>query len=122
MNTPAPSAACTALVVGAGPVGLTLAAHLHHHGLTGRIIDRNPTPSDKSKALVLWGRTLEMLDDLGVAGDFLHAGSFLNNACLHGGARLLARIPFTTAGTEYPRPLMLAQSETERLLAEHLQR
>jgi 2-polyprenyl-6-methoxyphenol hydroxylase-like FAD-dependent oxidoreductase len=122
MNAPSAADSCTALVVGAGPVGLTMAAHLHHHGVACRIIDRSPAPSETSKALVLWGRSLEMFDDLGVAEDFLRAGVFLNAASLHGGARLLARIAFAAAGTEYPRPLMLAQSETERLLAEHLHR
>lgn len=113
---------CTALVVGAGPVGLTMAAHLHHHGLSCRIVDRSPTPSDKSKALVIWARTLEMLDDLGIVGDFLSAGMLLNAARLHGGSRLLTRIVLDPVGTHYPRPLMLAQSETERLLTEHLSR
>jgi 2-polyprenyl-6-methoxyphenol hydroxylase-like FAD-dependent oxidoreductase len=63
-----------------------------------------------------------MLADLGIVGEFLSAGRFLNAARLHGGRRLLAHIPFEPAGTEYPKPLMLAQSETERLLIEHLQR
>lgn len=122
MNPPSQTGSCASLIVGAGPVGLTLAAHLHHHGMPCRIIDRAPAPSDKSKALVVWGRSLEMLDDLGIVEDFLRAGVFLNSACIHGGARILVRIPFTLEGTEYPRPLMLAQSETERLLAEHLRR
>ncbi len=122
MNPPSVAGSCAALVVGAGPVGLTLAAHLHHHGIACRIVDRAPAPSDKSKALVLWGRSLEMLDDLGIAEHFLRAGVFLNAAHLHSGARSLARIQFTLEGTEYPRPLMLAQSETERLLTEHLRR
>jgi 2-polyprenyl-6-methoxyphenol hydroxylase-like FAD-dependent oxidoreductase len=122
MNPSFTGGSCATLVVGAGPVGLTLAAHLHHHGIACRIIDRAPTPSDKSKALVLWGRSLEMLDDLGIAEVFLRAGMFLNAAHLHSGARSLARIQFAQEGTEYPRPLMLAQSETERLLTEHLQR
>jgi 2-polyprenyl-6-methoxyphenol hydroxylase-like FAD-dependent oxidoreductase len=113
---------CTALVIGAGPVGLTLAAHLHRHGLACRIVDRSPTPTDKSKALVLWGRSLEMFDDLGIVGDFLSAGRCLNAATLHGGGRQLVRIAIEPPDTEYPRPLMLAQSETERLLREHLQR
>jgi 2-polyprenyl-6-methoxyphenol hydroxylase-like FAD-dependent oxidoreductase len=122
MSTPSAAGSCAALVVGAGPVGLTLAAHLHHHGLACRLIDRAPTPSDKSKALVLWGRSLEMLGDLGIAGDFVQAGRFLDAVNLHGGSRVLAHIAFTLDGTEYPKPLMLAQSETERLLLEHLQR
>jgi 2-polyprenyl-6-methoxyphenol hydroxylase-like FAD-dependent oxidoreductase len=99
-----------------------MAAHLHRHGLACRLIDRSPTPSDKSKALAVWGRTLEMLDELGIAGDFVAAGKFLNAVRFHGSGRLLARIPFEAAGTVYPKPLMLAQSETERLLTEHLRR
>src|SRR5262249_53158587 len=122
MSTPSTTGSCAALVVGAGPVGLTLGAHLHHHGLACRLIDRAPAPSDKSKALVLWGRSLEMLDDLGIASDFVQAGRFLNAARIHGGSRLLVRISFTPEGTKYHRPLMLTQSETERLLTEHLQR
>src|SRR6185437_8031231 len=120
MSAPQANSSCIALVVGAGPVGLTMAAHLHHHGLACRIIDRSPTPSDKSKALVLWGRSLEMLDNLGIVANFLSAGRFLNAACLQDGHRVLARIPFASTGTEYTKPLMLAQSETERLLTEHL--
>jgi 2-polyprenyl-6-methoxyphenol hydroxylase-like FAD-dependent oxidoreductase len=122
MNPSSAAGPVPALVVGAGPVGLTMAAHLHHHGIPCRIIDRAPAPSDKSKALVVWGRSLEMLDDLGIAEDFLRAGTFLNSSSIHGGSRRLVRILFTLEGTEYNRPLMLAQSETERLLAEHLRR
>jgi 2-polyprenyl-6-methoxyphenol hydroxylase-like FAD-dependent oxidoreductase len=122
MNPSSVAGPLPALVVGAGPVGLTMAAHLHHHGIRCRIIDRAPAPSDKSKALVVWGRSLEMLDDLGIAEDFLRTGTFLNSARIHGGPRPLVHIPFTLEGTEYNRPLMLAQSETERLLAEHLRR
>ncbi|MHB1423061.1 MAG: FAD-dependent monooxygenase [Gemmataceae bacterium] len=122
MNLPPALTTCPALVVGAGPVGLTMAAHLHHHGIACRILDRSPHPSETSKALVLWGRSLEMLDDLGIVEPFVRAGMFLNASRLHGGSRLLVRIPFTPSGTEYPRPLMLAQSETERLLTEHLGR
>lgn len=82
MNALRSSSGCPALIVGVGPVGLTLAAHLHQHGLACRIIDRAPAPADKSKALVLWGRSLEMLDNLGIVDDFLPAGLFINAAQL----------------------------------------
>jgi 2-polyprenyl-6-methoxyphenol hydroxylase-like FAD-dependent oxidoreductase len=121
MSEPQPSS-CAALVVGAGPVGLTMAAHLARHGLACRLIDRAPAPSDKSKALVIWARSLEMLDELGIVGNFEAAGMFINASRLYGGGRLLTRIPQNAAGTHYPRPLVLAQSETERLLTEHLGR
>jgi 2-polyprenyl-6-methoxyphenol hydroxylase-like FAD-dependent oxidoreductase len=99
-----------------------MAAHLHHHGVTCRIVDSSPQPSDKSKALVLWARSLEMLDDLGITGDFLPAGKFLQGSCIYAGRRTLVHLAFQTPGTEYPRPFTLAQSETERLLLEHLRR
>jgi len=108
------------LVVGAGPVGLTMAANLRRHGIGCRVVDKSPTPTETSKALVLWGRSLEMLDDLGIVGPFLAAGRLMGAANLYGEGRLLAHIPLDVEGTEYPRPLMLAQSETERLLTAHL--
>jgi 2-polyprenyl-6-methoxyphenol hydroxylase-like FAD-dependent oxidoreductase len=117
-----PSPSGLILVVGAGPVGLTMAAHLHHHGLPCRLIDRSPAPSDKSKALVVWARTLEMLENLDIVAPFLTAGMFLNAARLYGNGKLLVEITFGHADTAYTQPLMLAQSETERLLIEHLER
>lgn len=112
---------CTALVVGAGPVGLTMAAHLHRHGINCRIVDRSPQPSPYSKALVIWPRTLEMLDALGVADRFVAAGMFAPAVSVYGGRRLLIRLASDVADTRFHRPLMLPQNETERLLAEHVQ-
>lgn len=40
------------LVVGAGPVGLTMASEMARYGLSVRIIDKNTERTDKSKALV----------------------------------------------------------------------
>jgi 2-polyprenyl-6-methoxyphenol hydroxylase-like FAD-dependent oxidoreductase len=48
------------LIVGAGPVGLTMAAELARYGIELRIID--PHATEASKALALWSRTLELMD------------------------------------------------------------
>ena len=68
MNTPV-------LIVGAGPVGLTLACELTRYQVPVRIVDKAAQRTDKSKALVLWSRTLELLDrgDQGSA-PFVEAG------------------------------------------------
>lgn len=50
------------LIVGAGPVGMTTASELARYGVPVRIVDKAAQRTDKSKALVLWSRTLEMLD------------------------------------------------------------
>ena len=50
-----------ALVVGAGPTGLTLAAQLQAMGATCRIVDRQPDRVHESRALAVQPRTLEVL-------------------------------------------------------------
>jgi 2-polyprenyl-6-methoxyphenol hydroxylase-like FAD-dependent oxidoreductase len=50
------------MIVGAGPVGLTMAGELTRYGVSVRIVDKEAHRTDKSKALVLWSRTLELLD------------------------------------------------------------
>ena len=52
----------TILIVGAGPVGLTLACELTRYRVPVRIVDKAPQRTDKSKAIVIWSRTLELLD------------------------------------------------------------
>ena len=54
------------LVVGAGPVGLVLAADLVRQGVPVRIVDAAPGDSPHSRAIVMWPRTLELLRRLDV--------------------------------------------------------
>jgi thioredoxin reductase len=42
------------LVVGAGPVGLTMAAELARYGVSVRIVEKAAQRTDKSKAIVMW--------------------------------------------------------------------
>ena len=49
------------LIVGAGPVGLTLAIECQRYGVSFRIIDKAPGHSAYSKALAIWSGTLEHL-------------------------------------------------------------
>ena len=62
------------LVVGAGPVGLTMAAELARYGVPVRIIEKAAGRTDKSKALVIWSRTLELLDRAGCGQKFVNIG------------------------------------------------
>jgi 2-polyprenyl-6-methoxyphenol hydroxylase-like FAD-dependent oxidoreductase len=65
------------LVVGAGPVGLLLAAELCRHGVGCRIIDKRPAGMAWVKALGVSQRTLEVWDDLGLVNEALDAGLIL---------------------------------------------
>src|ERR1700744_4181849 len=63
------------LIIGAGPVGMTMASELARFGIPVRIIDKAAQRTDKSKALVIWSRTLELLDrGPGGAQPFVAAG------------------------------------------------
>lgn len=110
------------LIIGAGPVGLTLAAALTHHGLKCRIIDKAPAPTDKSKALVVWSRTSELLDKLGLADTFVQAGRKARGASIYSGGNRLVHVEIAGVDSPFGFPLMIPQSETERLLTEHLSR
>jgi hypothetical protein len=63
------------LIAGAGPVGLTLAMALKRLGIAVRVVDKATSRTDKSQALVIWPRTLELLDIQGCAQAFLDAGT-----------------------------------------------
>ena len=81
------------LIVGAGPVGLTA-------------------------ALVLWSRTLELLDGLGGAGRFLDVGIRAHGASLYGHGKRLVHATLDDIDSPYPFALMIPQSDTERMLEE----
>jgi 2-polyprenyl-6-methoxyphenol hydroxylase-like FAD-dependent oxidoreductase len=109
------------LIVGAGPVGLTLAVACRQHGVPFRLIDRAPAPSTVSKALVVWSGTIEALAALGLAETFVAHALECQGLHLTDRGRTLGRIP-TEEGIEsrYAWPLCLPQSRTEALLAAHL--
>ncbi len=110
------------LVVGAGPVGLTMASELARYGVRVRIIDKAPQRTDKSKALAVWSRTLELLDRAGCANDFIAAGNKVDAANIVAANKLIARVSLAEVKSPYPYALMLPQSDTERLLDDHLNR
>ncbi|HUN96692.1 MAG TPA: FAD-dependent monooxygenase, partial [Bradyrhizobium sp.] len=108
------------LIVGAGPVGLTMAAELSRFGVDVRIVDKSPHPTETSRALVIWSRTLELLDRAGCTAAFLQAGLKGHGASLRAGQTVLGRPRFDDIASAYNFALMIPQRDTERLLIEHL--
>src|SRR6202046_2738435 len=111
------------LIAGAGPVGLTAACELARFGIPVRIVDKSAQRTDKSKALVLCSRTLELLDrGPGGAAPFVEAGfkALAVNFVARDG-ELMGHVSMENVKSPFPYGLMLPQSETERLLEERLQ-
>jgi 2-polyprenyl-6-methoxyphenol hydroxylase-like FAD-dependent oxidoreductase len=62
------------VVVGGGPTGLLTAGELRRRGLTVRLVEKHAQRQQLSKALVVQARTLEQMDLLGLAEQFLSRG------------------------------------------------
>ena len=108
------------LIVGAGPVGLTLAMELARYGVPLRIVDKAAARTDKSKALVVWSRTLELLDRGPGANRFIDAGFKVTAVNMISREKTIGRADMGSINSPYPFALMLPQSTTERLLEERL--
>ena len=111
------------LIVGAGPTGLTLALELALLKVPFRIIDKAAVPSDKSRALVLQPRSLELLRRHGLDQAMAKRGVAGTGARIYvykKPAVTTALGSFGLEDTAFPRPLWLSQADTEGVMADHL--
>jgi 2-polyprenyl-6-methoxyphenol hydroxylase-like FAD-dependent oxidoreductase len=111
------------LVVGAGPTGLALAAHLHAHGARVRIIERR-LEGRSSRAFVMHARTLEALAPLGIADTLVARGDTSARARIRAGTRTaeVDLVGPSIEDTAYPFLLTIPQSIVEVELERHLDR
>ncbi|PSN14953.1 hypothetical protein C7293_09410 [filamentous cyanobacterium CCT1] len=109
------------LIVGAGPTGLLLASVLARYGVSLRLIDKRPHPSQTSKALSVFARTLEIFEQLGIAEAAIARGIPIAKIQLYAGGDALAQLSFQSIDAHYPFVLSLPQSETEHLLESTLE-
>lgn len=106
------------LVVGAGPTGLTLARALRQRGLSVRHIDAAAQPATTSRAFGIQARTLEVLDRFGLAESVLAAAHAIDGFAVHLSRGRPAVVDFPRVHPRFPPIVLLAQTQTERLLAE----
>ncbi|MEU2261256.1 FAD-dependent oxidoreductase [Streptomyces sp. NPDC019645] len=113
-----PSASPQVLVVGAGPVGLTLAHELLRRGVRVRVVDASDGPATTSRAIATHPRTLETYDQMGVVDEMLARGQRIEAFTLHHNGRRLARLDadYTQMPTRYPFTLCIDQVKTEEVL------
>lgn len=111
-------------IVGAGPTGLALVAHLLRLGVGVRLVDQKLGESTTSKAIGLQYRVSEILACMGVVDRFLARGGNPTSVNIYAGDRRLVQLSFKGAGPQSgrgafePRAIMIPQSETEGILGD----
>ena len=112
------------VIVGAGPVGLTLALGLAKQGIRSLILDKKERLDEHSRALIVVARTLEVLESYGLAKAFLREGYFLRQLTLHDVDRreIVFELSFheITRETFYSGMLVLPQDRLERMILDQV--
>lgn len=108
------------LVIGAGPVGLTVACALAHHGVSTRIVDRREDPRRESRANNLWSRPQELLAGIGVRDRLADDAWEVRRAEVLVDGRPLDTLDFAGVASPYPTVLYSSQALIERRLREVL--
>jgi len=102
------------VIVGSGPTGLMLAGELRLAGVDAVVLERRPSQElAGSRGGGIHSRTIELLDQRGIAERFLAEGRTLQTATFGSTQLDLAGLP-----TRHPYTLALFQNHIERLLLE----
>ena len=113
------------LIVGAGPVGLTVANILAHYGVDFRIIDKGSGPTEESRALWVQPRTMEYWAKIGLTEEASRRGHTSTKIYPLVNGKKYGAVAFGGPDedrTPYNYALILEQSKSERLLLEGLDR
>ncbi|MFD3449086.1 FAD-dependent oxidoreductase [Microbacteriaceae bacterium 4G12] len=109
------------VVVGAGPVGLMLAAQLAQGGADVRVIERRAERSGHSRAIGIHPPSLDALADVGVRDAVVAEGRRITAGVGRCGGRDLGTLPLTGVSRSHPFVVTLPQNRTEELLEARLE-
>uniref|UniRef100_UPI0024555262 FAD-dependent oxidoreductase n=1 Tax=Nocardia abscessus TaxID=120957 RepID=UPI0024555262 len=121
--TPNPLPATTSVViVGAGPAGLTAAITLADAGVDFVLLDRLSEGANTSRAAVVHARTLEVLEELGIAEELVASGDVVARFTVHDGGRTQAANDIDDHPTPFPKTQMTPQDTTQAVLLNRLRK
>jgi 3-(3-hydroxy-phenyl)propionate hydroxylase len=108
------------LILGAGPVGQTLANELARHGARPRIIDQAAGIREVSKAMILHVRTQEVLEHVGITGRLPAESQPLREVVVHAYGKHIGSWDLDHIDSRFPHPVIIGQNRTQHLLQELL--
>jgi 2-polyprenyl-6-methoxyphenol hydroxylase-like FAD-dependent oxidoreductase len=109
------------LIIGAGPSGLAMAHELTRRGIKCRIIEKLSVPSDKSKALGIQPRSIELFETMGILDDFLREALKVKVFNIYSNlSTRISHVETKYIHSTYPYFLMLPQNKTEEIFTKKL--
>ena len=108
------------IIVGGGPVGLLLACLLKQQGLRLRVLERRAEPLAHSAAIGITPPSLQILDKLGLAAEFVASGLKVRDCFVHGQRGQLGCVSFREIPDVHRFILSLPQVTTIAILQKHL--
>ena len=106
------------LIIGAGPVGLFMAALLLQDGVDVQVLEQRSAPEPQSRAIGIHPPALAALAGTGVAEAMIAEGVQIRRGMAMAGGKCLARMSFAGVSDRFPFVLSLPQARTEA----HLER
>ncbi len=104
------------IVAGGGPTGVMLASELRLHGVHVLVLEKDAEPTRVVRALGLYARSIEVMDQRGLLERFLPLGQQYPVGGFFAGISKPAPDRLDTA---HPYVLGIPQTTTDRLLTEH---
>lgn len=104
------------LIVGGGPVGLTLAIQLQRFGIEHRIIDKRSQRQSFSKAFAIHSRTLEVFEDLGLLEQVLDKAVAVDTMSIYSNGKRLIHYTFDVLDIPYQMVASIPQGDIEEIL------
>ncbi|RLK46608.1 2-polyprenyl-6-methoxyphenol hydroxylase-like FAD-dependent oxidoreductase [Microbacterium telephonicum] len=108
----------TVVVVGAGPVGVLLAAELSRHGTPVRLLERRTTLRSGSRAVGVHATALAAMEASGVTERLLAEARLVREGEARSRGRSLGVVRFDRLAMRHPYVATLPQSATEAALAD----
>lgn len=109
-----------ALVVGAGPVGMTLSSILHHNGLKVLLIDKRKERLSTPRGIAINQATLDIFQLLKIDNIFLN-GLEIDHIDLYWKTKKLGEFNFKNSSLQRPWFFHIMQNQIENYLETHLE-
>ena len=106
------------IVVGAGPVGLLMAAELHRRGVDVEVLEQRGQAGPGSRAIGVHAPVLAALEESGLTADLLDHAARVGRGEARSGGRVLGTVRFDRLSTRFPFVASLPQAATERVLSQ----